>query len=223
MRNNSFQPALFLLLTLTASLAHPYFAFADAEFDARVEDARDAIDNFEVVVPGKIYRGAIPDANGFAALKALGVKSDISLIMPDEMNGAIFREREFAAQNGIGLFYRPMRPGTHRGDVDEIENTLDVMGNPANYPLYIHCKYGRDRTGMMVGLYRTLIEKSMTPTEAWSEMGELGYRRIHLGLSCTFRALNDLRPSRLCRLLPHYYADTKWLWNPGFSLFTRAD
>jgi protein tyrosine/serine phosphatase len=190
----------------------------EAAWAGPLEDASRAIDHFVEVVPGKIYRGAYPTEAGFKALHALGVKTDISLIQPAEMGGAIFEERKRAAKYGVGLYFRPLKAGNARADEGEIEDILSIMSDPANYPLYIHCKHGRDRTGMVVGLYRVLVEKSMNAREAWQEMLQRGYRRIHAGLTCQFKALTGTGPSRLCGLIPHYRPADKWMWNPGSSV-----
>jgi hypothetical protein len=42
----------------------------------------------------------------------------------------------------------------------------------------VHCRWGDDRTGMMIAAYR-LVEQHWTPKEAMQKMHEFGYGGIH--------------------------------------------
>jgi tyrosine-protein phosphatase SIW14 len=189
------------LLFLTLTLLLPASTFA-AE-PTPLEQAQASIAYFHEVTPGVLYRGAIPTQNGFEALKRLGIKTDISLLLPTERHSAIVRERKDAAAAGIRLVYRPMVGGWDRIDEKEVENVLDIIRNPDNQPVYVHCRFGWDRTGMVVALHRVLNE-GKDPSEAWREMLQYKFHRIWLGLSCTFREMTGFNPQSFCKLLPHY-------------------
>ena len=168
-------PSYLLLAVLCLpTLAHAYIS--------AVDEAAAKIDHFHEVTPGKVYRGALPD----------------------EMNGAIVVERASAERHGIHLIHRPMRAGIHKIDKAETDNVLALMADPANYPLYFHCKHGWDRTGFIGGLYRVFVEKSMDASEAWQEMLADGFHPIILGLNCTYRERTGLTRPLICGILPDY-------------------
>jgi protein tyrosine/serine phosphatase len=48
--------------------------------------------------------------------------------------------------------------------------------------IYVHCKHGQDRTGLVVGLERVLNEK-WAPAAAHAEMVRLGFHTSFLGLN----------------------------------------
>ena len=51
---------------------------------------------------------------------------------------------------------------------------FEIALDPARRPLFIHCSHGKDRTGMMTGLYR-IEAQGWEPAAAVEEMGFLGY------------------------------------------------
>lgn len=192
------------LLLSWIALPGTALASSSADIEESLALAARSIKNFQIVVPGKIYRGALPGAEGFAALRRLGVKTDISLIKGGEMGYSSGREERLATEHGVSFHHFPMSGGMrtiHERDVDAV---LDLMSDERNYPLFVHCRHGRDRTGMVVGLYRVLRERSMTAAQAWREMLHFGFRRVLMGLNCTYRAMADYRPSRICAALPTF-------------------
>ena len=58
-----------------------------------------------------------------------------------------------------------------------IEEILGVMADPKRQPILVHCRHGRDRTGLVCGMYRRRVE-GWTRREAWREMRRMGYRWI---------------------------------------------
>lgn len=57
---------------------------------------------------------------------------------------------------------------------ETINQVLSTMADPAAQPVFVHCLRGNDRTGLIVGLYRVLIE-NRPPAEACDEMLERGF------------------------------------------------
>src|SRR5436190_428795 len=57
----------------------------------------------------------------------------------------------------------------------QVKQFLDVVTDPANQPVYVHCQYGRDRTGAMCAVYR-MEASGWTREEALEEMHAFGFR-----------------------------------------------
>lgn len=104
-----------------------------------------ALSNFGVVEPGKLYRGAQPDAKGFQDLLALGVTETLVLNGNNE-----------SATGWTGLVIdRPMNGLESSAEVEaiveDLQRSLDIGRS-----VYVHCTHGRDRTGWVVGAWRIM-------------------------------------------------------------------
>lgn len=129
------------------------------------------IDVFHEISPG-LYRGARPLAQGVEALKKLGIKTIINLESDD---AAVREENEQARAAGITMHWYELS-GFWAPSTPKIDRILAMLARPELRPLFIHCKYGEDRTGMVVGIYR--VEKQgYSPEEAYQEMMDFGFHR----------------------------------------------
>jgi protein tyrosine/serine phosphatase len=109
------------------------------------------------------YRGGQPDAAGFDDLKQLGIKTVINLrgdAIPAEAGWVRDRKMQYVQ---IPLSTR--RPAT----AAETEHFLQVVNDPSNQPVFVHCQGGRHRAGEMTALYR-ITHDSWTADEAYQEM-----------------------------------------------------
>ena len=66
---------------------------------------------------------------------------------------------------------QPVLDDTLKG---EIPNILEAMHNSANWPVYVHCEHGHDRTGMIIALYRVIYEH-VPVLDAYQEMIQMGH------------------------------------------------
>ena len=111
-----------------------------------------------------LYRGAQPTEEGFRELEKLGVKTVLSLrgfhdddLAPD---AALTNERiSFKAW--------------HAEDEDVV-HFLRYVSDPANQPVFVHCQWGADRTGMMIAIERIALE-GWTKDAALEEMTQGGF------------------------------------------------
>jgi tyrosine-protein phosphatase SIW14 len=148
-------PALFALSLFASGLS----AAADVGVPA----------NFHEVENG-IYRGASPGADGVAYLKSIGVKTILDL---DDDKAAMKIESPAAAQNGVRWISLPMS-GFWAPKTPTVDGALAAIADPSLRPIYIHCKHGQDRTGLVIGLYRVEYEY-WQPAHAYQEMKALGF------------------------------------------------
>lgn len=132
--------------------------------------------NFHEVSPG-IYRGARPTRDGLLDLAKLGVRTDIDL----EKGAVADTERGYAAEARIAFAGEPMSYLFAPSD-QLVDSVLTIMNDPDRQPVFLHCKLGNDRTGLMAALHR-VEDQGWTPAQAWQEMMDLGFHRIWVGLS----------------------------------------
>jgi protein tyrosine/serine phosphatase len=134
------------------------------------------VDNFGVVTDGAhgLYRGAQPSEEGIRTLKALGVRTIVDL-----RDDADPREREWAAAAGIRYLRIPST--CHDPRADDLRRFLRVMDGmpvesqpPVEFPVFVHCLAGRDRTGLFVAAYR-IVEQHWSNDQAMREMDDYGH------------------------------------------------
>jgi tyrosine-protein phosphatase SIW14 len=132
-----------------------------------------------VRVNENIERGGRPSASDVDALARQNIRTIINL---ENNSNAIAREKRQAAALGINYIESPMSWKTRPSDA-QVDALMRALQDQNNFPIFIHCMHGEDRTGLIVGLYRVLVEK-MAPKEAYAEM-------IRLGFHTEFRALDQ--------------------------------
>ena len=101
----------------------------------------------------RFFRGARPDDNDYAALAALGVTTIIDLTDNS-------RQYEEPAVKAAGLRYVniPMEDKS-TPNLDQINQFLKVIDDPATGKFYVHCAGGRHRTGVVGAVYRFTHDK----------------------------------------------------------------
>jgi len=120
------------------------------------------IDNFGQVTP-TYYRGGQPHGSDFADLASLGVKTIVNLTSDD----ARADEPILAAKAGIRYVQIPMT--THATPTSaQIDQFLQIVNDPVNQPVYVHCVGGRHRTGVMTAVFR--MTTGWTADQAFKEM-----------------------------------------------------
>jgi tyrosine-protein phosphatase SIW14 len=151
----------FILLALTV------FAISSHAADIEKE-----IPHFNQVT-AHIYRGGRPSAAGLQELEQLGVKTIIDL---ENNSGAIQSEQAGLKNTSIQFVSVPLASWKTPKDAD-VEKVLQLLADPQNYPIFIHCQHGQDRTGLLVGLYR-VFEMNWKPVDAYHEMKERGFHPV---------------------------------------------
>ena len=114
------------------------------------------------------YRGSQPIAEEFAELKRLGIRTVIDLRKDREEEA-----ERWARIQGLQYFNIPLT--TRRAATDEQSAYFLTLVNDAkNWPVYVHCKGGRHRTGEMTAIYR-ITQNGWTAGQAYEEMKEYDF------------------------------------------------
>jgi len=120
------------------------------------------------------YRGSQPNRSQVAALKAMGVKTIIDL-----RRDYVPEERQWASESGLNYFNLPLK-SHQRASRDQTEYFLRLVNDPANAPVYVHCKGGKHRTGALTAVYR-ITRDGWTADQAWEEMKKYDFNDTILG------------------------------------------
>lgn len=109
------------------------------------------------------YRGAQPKGRDYADLAAFGVKTIIDLRDDAESDAP-----DLAKKAGLNYVVVPLS-GWERPEDAAVARFLAAVNDPANQPVYVHCKVGKHRTGAMTAVYR-MTQDGWTAEQAYKEM-----------------------------------------------------
>ncbi len=126
------------------------------------------VKNFGEVTPF-LYRGAQPSPEGFKALAAMGVDIVVDLRLSGQDS-----EKKTVTATGMRYVAIPWHCMFPKDKTTAAFLAL-LRDNPKK-KVFVHCRYGDDRTGMMVAAYRMAAE-NWTADEAWKEMLQFGLNR----------------------------------------------
>jgi hypothetical protein len=127
------------------------------------------VPQFMEVTP-HLYRGGQPTEDGFRSLARMGI--DIVV----DIRGSRKRERDLVTKLGMRYVAMPWHCPFPKDKVFA-RFLLFLRRNPTK-KVFLHCRLGDDRTGMMIAAYR-MAEQGWTAQQAWREMKTLGFARWH--------------------------------------------
>jgi protein tyrosine/serine phosphatase len=134
-----------LWLALAAAIA----AITAAGAAQRQETRYRELPNFHQV-NDHLYRGGQPEQGGLKKLSELGIKTIVNLRgVSDGTRG----DRDEAEKFDMRYFNIPISP-LGRPDDERVEQLLDIIDDRNNWPVFVHCQRGSDRTGVIIAVYR---------------------------------------------------------------------
>jgi protein tyrosine/serine phosphatase len=149
-----------------------------------------------------LYRGAQPHNQGMQELKKLGITTivDLRSEAPERRDS----EREQAEALGIHFVSIPVS-GWDAPTNEQVAQFLALFRNNSKGKVFVHCRYGVDRTGVFVATYRMAYE-GWPAQQAMNEMYFFGFNGFwHPSMKSFIRdfpsrlktapALADYRPS----------------------------
>lgn len=111
------------------------------------------LNNFGFLAPN-LARGAQPDPQGFRDLVALGFTFTYKL--NDEAEYPIAAEARFFTGEVVSDPYPTFSPDPVRVR-RSVQQIRDLLEGGAR--VFLHCTHGRDRTGLIAGAYRLIIDR----------------------------------------------------------------
>ncbi len=117
------------------------------------------IDQFAVVVPEKIFRGAWQQPWPMRRVVTnYKIKTVVALAHPANHPLAV-REKAMAGELGYRWIHIPIVDhrvnGVHQTVIDQLDRAAAVLADPVNQPVYFHCHHGINRASMVQMAYRT--------------------------------------------------------------------
>jgi protein tyrosine/serine phosphatase len=134
--------------------------------------AHDGLPNLHQVSPA-LYRGGQPSREGLQQLPQLGVRTVINARGEDSEPDPV--------PPGLQYSCIPMSPWSVNDD--QTVAFLRIATDPSRTPVFVHCKNGADRSGVLCAMYRIVVQ-GWTKDEAIDEMTRngMGYHNLYYGL-----------------------------------------
>jgi protein tyrosine/serine phosphatase len=139
---------------------------------------------FVEVVAGRIYRGIQPGhEEDQEFLSSQGIRTQLNL-----RKYLGWQERSLhakAEEHGFFYLHTGMPTLWMKPKDPEVEQALAYLNDASVQPIYVYCRLGKDRTGMIIALYRVLYEHWDACT-AWKEWTSFGFKGWNDGLKDYF-------------------------------------
>lgn len=141
-------------------------------FSSFAQTAPSAFPDIDIPNFGKMddryYRGAQPQPDDYAALKALGVNTVVDL----RNDPTDYEKKEVEA---LGMKYVNLQfSGWKYAKDPQVEAFMKLMDDPSTGVVYVHCKAGKHRTGLTGAVYR-LEKYGWDYDTAYKEMKNYDY------------------------------------------------
>lgn len=154
------------------------------------------VENLHRLTP-TLYRSAQPRRANVAALKALGIRTVVSLRSFND------DKKVFAQEDGMRLIRVPINTWSI-DDPKVLRALIAIREAEKDGPVLIHCMHGADRTGVVAAVYRMAMQ-GWDKDAARQEMfqGGYGYHTLWRNIP---RYLERLDPDRMRHALLHAQA-----------------
>lgn len=121
-----------------------------------------SIQNFCQVTPSVLWRGAKPDTDDAGWLIEHGARTIVNLELFHDDKAAFEQVRPGNNDKyELGYFrvrdWEPLPVVAPKMSDDHVAHFLAIMSQ-APKPVYVHCRSGQNRTGVMVAAYRVIVE-----------------------------------------------------------------
>ena len=158
-------------------------------------DLGSPIPNFCVVTPNVLWSGAKPAQDGAAWLIQRGVRTIVNLELLHDDRRVFGEARPASAGRHEAGYFRisDWEPNAVIAPAlldDHVAHFLAVVDHQPK-PVYVHCRSGQNRTGVMVAAYRVMVEDASADA-AIEEMGR--YQGIWFNADSAY--IRSLSPKR---------------------------
>jgi len=152
------------LFLAVAAVALAACGGSKSTYDSKLSQAL-SVSGVKTVDEGALYRSARPTDAMLQDAAAQGIATVLNLENDDE---AIAHEQQIVQGLGMTFISMPMS-GFWKPDDAQVDQIEQMMADPSNYPMLVHCLHGEDRTGLIVGLHR-FEHQGVDAATAYQEM-----------------------------------------------------
>lgn len=126
-------------------------------------------------VSESLYRSGQPERQGFDELHRFGIKTIVNLRHDHSDKPWI---------EPVNFIYFEIPSRANRVREKDVIRFLSIVTDPTLSPCLVHCQHGADRTGLMVAMYRIVIQ-GWPKNEAINELkeGGFGFHKIYINIT----------------------------------------
>jgi protein tyrosine/serine phosphatase len=162
---------LFLFVTLSLASAPSSTSLSDFPLPSTATKISIAGVRNAGKVSDHLYRGSQPSLNELPALKKLGVTIIIDLRAESPQTAREERSRVEA----LGMRFRRIPIGGFSNPTNsDLLHFFQILHESPSQTVFVHCEFGKDRTGVMIAAYRIAFEH-WSSDQALSEMMQFGF------------------------------------------------
>ena len=178
----------------------------------------DAVDGYKVK-QGMIYRGGkienATDAGKKFMLNYLNIQTDLDLRTPGEggAGGVSPLGIDVNYVNIDGRYYTGSKGITNETGKQLMAEEIRLFADPDNYPIYIHCSLGRDRTGTLVMIIEGLLgvnfndlmmDYELSVFSVTGTQDNAGVQAIRNNIKATYDYLNEFEGASFAERVENY-------------------
>lgn len=128
-------------------------------------------------VDDHVYRGGQPNSDGLHSLAKQGIRTILDL---RGANGRSDEERRIAESLGMRYVSVPM-PSLSAPSDAMVAEALATLDDSTAWPVFVHCRRGKDRTGVVVACYR-ISRTGWNSAAALEEAREKGLSSVEVAM-----------------------------------------
>ncbi len=174
--------------------------------DACLNNLGSPISRFCQVTKNVLWRGAEPDIKGAIWLVEHGVKTIVNLeLFHDDLS--LFEQLDLTTTKSLKIGYfrvrdwEPLPVLAPAVEDEHVVHFLAIASQKTNQPVYVHCRSGQNRTGIMVAAYKIIIDgnsdigavidEMMAYQGFWSDVDAKYLRGLSLRRSDILQKINE--------------------------------
>ncbi len=144
---------------------------------------------YEVVVPGRLIRGAWQSPDGLRAIIAREhIKTIVTLTAINRDDPKYVGQAKVVSETGVRWLFVPMRGST--ATVEQMAQAADLLADPECQPVFFHCVAGHHRSSLAHAAY-LIRHCGWSAAAAWKEVASLPWARPAATADQNDRALID--------------------------------
>ncbi len=142
--------------------------------------------------PGMVYRSAWLEADVFREIiEKYQIRTVLNLCEPGELGEErCIDQRQAVRGSGAKLIEMPIPAATIDPSDPEIAKFIDLLGDPKNYPLLVHCQHGVTRTAKVLAMYDILF-RGMTADQSIAAMPLFGRTEYSVSVRAFARKFDE--------------------------------